>query len=133
MTTVSKAKEVNYTPEQTAQLLAGYAQRLDAGEAVKQAVEALSVQFGKTTRSIVAKLSREGVYSKQGYVTKTGEAVFSKEAMVSEIARVIGCDITFLDGLDKANKETLRVLLAGLSEVGAMLSTSTKPEIKGDD
>ncbi len=51
MTDVTKT---NYTPEQTTQLVAGY----QAGETVEQLAEAL----GKTVRSVVAKLSREGVY-----------------------------------------------------------------------
>lgn len=48
-------KPVNYTPEQTAQLVANY----KAGATV----EVLAEMFGKTTRSVVAKLSREGVYT----------------------------------------------------------------------
>ena len=47
-------KTVNYTPEQTAQLVAKYNDGVS--------VESLAEMFGKTTRSIVAKLSREGVY-----------------------------------------------------------------------
>ena len=44
-------KAVNYTPEQTAKIIADY----QAGVAVEQIAQAM----GKTVRSIVAKLSRE--------------------------------------------------------------------------
>jgi hypothetical protein len=47
-------KIVNYTAEQTAQLVANYQDGVT--------VERLAEMFGKTTRSVVAKLSREGVY-----------------------------------------------------------------------
>jgi len=47
-------KVQNYTPEQTKLVVEGY----QAG----QTVEALAELVGKTTRSVVAKLSREGVY-----------------------------------------------------------------------
>ena len=47
-------KTVNYTPEQTAQMVADY----QAGTSVEMIAET----FGKTVRSVVAKLSREKVY-----------------------------------------------------------------------
>jgi hypothetical protein len=56
-------KIVTYTPEQAEQLVAGY----KAGEAV----EALALQMGKSVRSVIAKLSREGVYQAKA---KTGTA-----------------------------------------------------------
>ena len=51
------AKTVNYTPEQTTKMVADY----QAGVTVDQIAEAL----GKSVRSIVAKLSREGVYKRK--------------------------------------------------------------------
>ena len=70
-------KAINYTPEQTAQIVAEY----KAGTSVESLAEAL----GKSVRSIVAKLSREGVYQKKEYATKTGEPVISKERECRQI------------------------------------------------
>ena len=52
-------KNINYTPEQTAQIIADY----QAGKSV----EIIADNLGKTVRSIVAKLSREKVYIKKEY------------------------------------------------------------------
>ena len=50
---MAKAVVVNYTPEQTALVVSEY----QAGVSVEQIAESM----GKTARSIIAKLSREGV------------------------------------------------------------------------
>ena len=44
----------------------------------RETVDALADELGKTTRSIIAKLSREGVYIAQPRTTKSGEPVISK-------------------------------------------------------
>ena len=66
------AKTVNYTPEQTQKMINDY----QAGVSV----ETIAENLGKTVRSIVAKLSREKVYIKKEYKTKTGESVTKKDA-----------------------------------------------------
>ena len=53
-------KTINYTPEQTAQIIADYQAGLS--------VEIIADNLGKTVRSIVAKLSREKVYIKKEYI-----------------------------------------------------------------
>ncbi len=52
-------KTINYTPEQTAQIISDYQSGLS--------VEIIADNLGKTVRSIVAKLSREKVYIKKEY------------------------------------------------------------------
>lgn len=106
MTTATK--NVNYTDEQTASLKAQYAEGVT--------VEALAKAFGKTTRSVVAKLSREGVYKAKEYVSKTGEKPIAKEALVEEIAKALATDSEKLGGLEKANKAALQMILAGLQK-----------------
>ena len=96
------AKAVNYTEEQTAKLIADYAAGIP--------VEVIAASMAKNVRSIVAKLSREGVYKKKEYVSKTGEKPVSKEQYVSQIANLLNVDADTLGGLEKANKETLRVI-----------------------
>jgi len=92
-------KTVNYTPEQTAQIVADY----QAGVTV----EAIALTLGKSARSIVAKLSREKVYQKKTYVTKTGESVVKKDEFADFIAQALGLSEADADSLTKANKTAL--------------------------
>lgn len=100
------AKEPNYPPEVSAALLADWA----ASTKDKDATEKLAEKFGKTTRSIVAKLSREGVYKKAEYKTKAGTVPVSKEAHVATIAAFVGKRPDELESLEKANKGVLVTL-----------------------
>lgn len=93
------AKTVNYTPEQTAKMVADY----QAGVTVESMAETL----GKSVRSIVAKLSREGVYQKKVYKTKTGEAVVKKDAWADYIGEALGLSEADTESLTKANKTAL--------------------------
>ena len=93
------AKTVNYTPEQTAKMVADY----QAGMTVESMAEAL----GKSVRSVVAKLSREGVYQKKVYKTKTGEAVVKKDAWADYIGEALGLSEADTESLTKANKTAL--------------------------
>lgn len=97
-------KTVNYTPEQTLQVVADYKAGIT--------VEAIAESLGKSVRSIVAKLSREGVYQKKEYATKTGEAVVSKDALADQIANVLGLSEADAESLTKANKSALKAILA---------------------
>lgn len=93
------AKTVNYTPEQTTKMVADY----QAGVAVAAIAETL----GKSVRSVVAKLSREGVYTKKEYKTKTGEAVVKKDAWADYIGEALGLSEADTESLTKANKVAL--------------------------
>ena len=100
-------KTVNYTAEQTAIILEQYAQGVT--------VESLAVEFGKTSRSIIAKLSREGVYKKKEYVSKTGERVEKKDETADAIGKILGLTEAETESLTKANKTALKAILAALS------------------
>jgi hypothetical protein len=102
----TNAKTVNYTKEQTDDLKARYA----AGESVADLAKAL----GKTTRSIVAKLSREGVYKAKEYVSKTGEKPAKKSDIVQRISELANIPIDQCDSLEKVNKQLLVNLIAAL-------------------
>jgi hypothetical protein len=104
------AKTVNYTPEMTAEMLTEY-----LANPSKETVSALAEKFGKTTRSIVAKLSREKVYKRAEYVTKNGEKPEPKEHMVSEIAALLNVTADKLGGLEKANKIALAMIRDALT------------------
>ena len=91
------AKTVNYTPEQTTKMVADYA-------------NGVTVELGKSVRSIVAKLSREKVYKAKTYVTKTGEAVVKKDEVADYIAQALGLNEADADSLTKANKNALKAI-----------------------
>ena len=95
-------KAVNYTPEQTAQVVADYL----AGVTV----ESIAENLGKSVRSIVAKLSREGVYQKKEYTTKTGEAPVKKDEHADAIGKALNLSEGDTDSLAKANKRALAAI-----------------------
>lgn len=92
-------KTVNYTPEQTAQVVQDYM----AGTPVEDIASAL----GRSVRSIVAKLSREGVYKRKEYTTKTGEKPIAKEELADEIGQRLNLSENDTGSLAKANKLAL--------------------------
>ena len=94
-----KMKTVNYTPEQTARMVADY----EAGMTVDAIAEAL----GKTVRSVVAKLSREKVYVAKAYKTKSGETPIKKDVHADFIGEMLGLTEADTESLTKANKVAL--------------------------
>ena len=100
-------KIVNYTPEQTVQMLADYAGGMTT--------EAIADSLGKTVRSVVAKLSREGVYRKKEYVGKTGERPVKKDVHADAIGAVLGLSEGEIDSLTKANKSALTKIFQALA------------------
>lgn len=108
MTATTTTKAVNYTAEQTAAIVEGYTNG--------SSVEMLAVAFGKSVRSIVAKLSREKVYKKKEYVTKSGEIVVKKDELVDKMATMFGLTEAEADSLTKANKTALKKILDKFEE-----------------
>lgn len=109
MATATKTvKAPNYTPEQTEKIKADYA----AGVAVADIAAAL----GKNVKSIVAKLSREGVYKAKTYVSKTGEPVAKKDDTADAIGAVLRLSENDTSSLAKANKVALRAILSALNK-----------------
>jgi len=100
-------KSVNYTPEQTAQIIADY----QAGKSV----EIIADNLGKTVRSIVAKFSREKVYIKKEYKTKTGESVVKKDMHADAIGAILRLPENDIESLTKANKNALKVIFEALA------------------
>lgn len=100
-------KTLNYTPEQTLKMVADY----QAGVSTEEIAQAL----GKTIRSVVAKLSREGVYQKKTYVTKTGEKPVKKDAHADAIGAILQLSEGEIDSLTKANKTALVKIFQALA------------------
>jgi hypothetical protein len=105
-----KTKVVNYTPEMTAELVSAY-----TANPTKDTVAMFATKFGKTTKSVVAKLSREGVYVKAAPVAKDGSPVAKKDTLVETIAEAMGVPSENLDGLEKAPKVVLKMILAAMA------------------
>jgi K+/H+ antiporter YhaU regulatory subunit KhtT len=101
------AKAVNYTAEQTLQIVNDYQNGV--------AVEIIAQNLGKSVRSIVAKLSREKVYIAKTYTTKTGETVAKKDAVADAIGAVLGMTEPEIESLTKANKTALAKIFAALA------------------
>lgn len=93
----------NYTDEMVSSMVSAY-----EANPTRDTVDSLASQFGKTTRSIIAKLSREGVYQAQPRLTKSGEPVVSKTELVSQITEITGIEFT---NLVKAGKSDLQALV----------------------
>ena len=106
------ASAKNYTDEMVATMTEQY-----TANPTRDTVDALAREFGKTTRSIIAKLSREGVYVAQPRTTKTGEPIVSKNEIVSDIASLLQVEVDDIASLEKATKIDLKNLMSRLSEV----------------
>ena len=70
----------NYTDEMVETMVASYASNPN-----RETVEFLAKELGKSVRSIIAKLSREGVYVAQPRTTKNGDAIVRKADVVAQI------------------------------------------------
>ena len=75
---ITMANAKNYTEEMVSEMTTAY-----TDNPTRETVDELARHFGKTTRSIIAKLSREGVYIAQPRTTKSGEPVVAKAELVA--------------------------------------------------
>ncbi len=100
---------MNYTKEQTQYLIEQY-----ESCPTKETVERLANKTGKSSKSIIGKLSREGVYQRTVYTTKSGCAPITKIELVSLIASNLDLDDKrfLLEGLEKSPKQVLILLEA---------------------
>ena len=105
-----KAKTaVNYTAENVEFAVATYA-LATTPEARKAAVAEIASELGKTVKSVIAKLSREGVYVKAEKATKTGAKVETKAEIVAAIAESLGLEADAIKSLTNATKAALNAL-----------------------
>ena len=104
----------NYTEAETMMMVGAY---LD--QPTRETVDKLAENLGRSTKSIIGKLSREGVYRREVYVSKTGESPITKVEIVSNISESLGIESTALAGLEKSPKTALRNLekaVAGITQ-----------------
>lgn len=105
----------NYTEDQTSTMVQTY-----LADPTPETVEFLAEMLKKSKKSIIGKLSREGVYRREIYVSKTGETPITKVEIVNNIAEGLGLEVATLSGLEKSPKAALRSLekaVAGLDEL----------------
>ena len=100
------AKVENYTAELTAQIVADYA----AGVSVDTIAETAK----KSKRSIIAKLSRSGVYQKKVYTAKDGTQSESKADLVEKIAEKLGVAALVVGSLEAATKQALKLVVEAI-------------------
>ena len=105
MTDTMKPK--NYTDEMVAEM-----HELYTANPTRETVDLIAENFGKSVRSVIAKLSREGIYVTQERTTKTGEPVVRKAELVAQLEDKFGIE---LPTLVKASKADLQELLNAIS------------------
>lgn len=98
---------MNYTPEITEDIVNRYKN--------KEPVISIAELYKVPPRSIIAKLSQLGVYSKKVYLSKTGEVPIKKEQLVEQIAHLCGEDLEKMESLEKCNKRVLALLIKHLT------------------
>ena len=96
---------MNYTREQTDYIVGVY-----ESEPTMETVNELAEELDKSPKSIIGKLSREGVYKRNVYVSKSGCAPVTKVELVTTIAYALGLEPDRLEGLEKAQKQVLLLL-----------------------
>ena len=99
------ADQPNYTDAMVEELVAAYEDNPS-----RDTVDEFAQRFNKPTRSIIAKLVREGVYKAVARATKQGTPVVRKAELVAQIQESLGT--TKLDTLAKASKADLQTLVA---------------------
>jgi hypothetical protein len=97
----------NYTEAMTEKMIAQY-----SANPTRDTVDMLAEELGKNARSVIAKLSREGVYKAQPRVTKSGEPVVRKAELLASIESTLGKEFP---SLVKASKADLQRLIDTIS------------------
>ena len=100
---------VNYTEEQVKQMIEEYSAKPN-----RETVENLADMFDKSIKSIIGKLSREGVYKKTVYKTKTGEDPETKKEIVQDLAEKLELEYEAIAGLEKSPKAALKILRSAI-------------------
>lgn len=96
---------MNYSKEQTSLMVETY-----SANPTRETVAILARQLGKSEKSIIGKLSKEGVYIRSVYVTKSGEKPVTKQELVREISEKLEIEYEKISGLEKSPKASLKAL-----------------------
>ena len=108
-------KTAAYTAEQTAEMVAAY-----VAAPVQATVDTLAEKLGKSVKSVVAKLAREGVYVKKGTAKAAGTKAVTKAELATEIVQWLEMDTEYVEAyaasLAKADKTVLLGVVAKFRE-----------------
>ena len=96
---------MNYTEDQTQYIVQAY-----KAESNMKTVQNLAEELNKSAKSIIGKLSREGVYERAVYKNKSGTSPVTKVEICINIAENLGIEVESLVGLEKSPKGTLQAL-----------------------
>lgn len=115
----TKEKTPNYTEAQTAEIVTAFVGTLDSEgnrtSATDDIIKTLAEKLGKTTKSIVAKLTKEGKYKAKTYTNKNGEPPTKKGTMADAIGKILRLSDGETDSLEKANKTALTKIVEALA------------------
>jgi N-methylhydantoinase B/oxoprolinase/acetone carboxylase alpha subunit len=100
---------INYTQDMVDLMTVRY-----SANPTRETVEELAAELNKSIKSVIGKLSREGIYQKTEYLTKTGEKPITKKELVTRIGEVLGIEYQALAGLEKSPKQALKSLTESL-------------------
>lgn len=79
----------------------------------RETVEALADEMGKSTRSVISKLSNLGIYQAPERTTKAGKPIVRKSELVAKIGAAFGIEVP---SLEKASKVDLEALAKAVGE-----------------
>jgi len=102
MTDMTAKASANYTQEMVDTISSDY-----SANPTRATVDALAEKFGKTPRSIIAKLSALGIYVKVERVTKRGEPVVRKDELVAQVQKSLGFEVPSLAKMTKVDLQNL--------------------------
>jgi len=95
----------NYSDADVEKMVMAYAKQPN-----RETVDKLAEDLDKSVKSIIGKLSREGVYRKAVYKTKTGEIPVTKAQLVENLATLLEIPSSKIMGLEKAPKQVIKYL-----------------------
>lgn len=98
---------MRYTQEITDRMVQQYKQQVP--------VQQIATELDVPERSIIAKLSSLGVYTKKPYLNKRGEPPVKKSEQITRLAQMLEVDETQLESLEKVNKTVLTLLEQNLT------------------
>jgi len=102
MTDLTAKASANYTQGMVDRLMTEY-----TANPTRATVDALAADFGKTPRSIIAKLSALGIYVKAANVTKRGEPVVRKDELVAQVQANFDQEMPSLSKMTKVDLQNL--------------------------
>ena len=102
----------NYTDEQVRKMIIEYTLTPD-----RATVDRLAKELDKSIKSIIGKLSREGIYKKAIYKTKSGEVPMTKAEIIVSLAEMLKIDSAKIIGLEKAPKQDIKYIYEIIQEI----------------